>query len=82
MPRDPDESHDAVEHVDDFTVRHGHDVRSDSETGPRNAGVGMVDHRVVSLTPYSRLLDEDARQLIWRRVWQSLPSSLASVQKI
>src|SRR5271165_2517491 len=32
---------DAVEYVDDITVRHGRDVRSDSETRPRNAGVGM-----------------------------------------
>jgi Transposase DDE domain len=36
---------DAVEYVDDFTVRHSRDVRFDRETRPRNAGVGIVDKK-------------------------------------
>jgi hypothetical protein len=48
---------DAVEHVDDITVRHGREVRSDSETRSRNAGVGIVDNRVVSLARYPHLID-------------------------
>ena len=51
---------DAVEYVDDITVRHGRDVRSDSETRPRNPGVGIVDNRVVSLACYSHLIDDGA----------------------
>ena len=54
---------DAVEHVDDFTVRHSRDVRSDSETRPGNAGVGIVDNRVVSLTRYPHLIDYGASRL-------------------
>src|SRR5260370_42259473 len=55
---------DAVEYVDDITVRHGRDVRSDSETRPRNAGVGIVDNRVVSLACYPHLIDDGAGQLV------------------
>src|SRR5271165_2540784 len=54
---------DTVEHVDDFTVRHGRDVRSDSESGPRDAGVGIVDNRVVSLAGDSHLIDYGAGRL-------------------
>ncbi len=54
---------DAVEHVDDFTVRHGRDVGSDSETRPRNAGVGIVDNRVISLARYPHLIDYGASRL-------------------
>src|SRR5271157_3242333 len=55
---------DAVEHVDDIAVRHGRDVRSDSETRPRNAGVGIGDNRVVSLACYPHLIDDGAGQLL------------------
>src|SRR5208283_647935 len=55
---------DTVEHVDDFTVRHSRDVRSDSETRPRNAGVSIVDNRVVSLARYPHLIDYGAGRLI------------------
>src|SRR5271165_1418362 len=55
---------DTVEHVDDFTVRHSRDVRSDSETRPRNAGVGIVDNRVVSLARYPHLIDYGAGRLL------------------
>jgi hypothetical protein len=53
-----------VEHVDDFTVRHSRDVRSDSETRPRNAGVGIVDNRVASLARYPHLIDYGASRLL------------------
>src|SRR5271167_2055633 len=55
---------DAVEYVDDITVRHGRDVRSDSETRPRNARVGIVDNRVVSLARYPHLIDDGAGRLL------------------
>src|SRR5271157_3851473 len=54
---------DAVEQVDDFTVRHGRDVGSDSDTRPRNVGVGIVDNRVVSLARYPHLIDYGAGRL-------------------
>src|SRR5208337_3170992 len=54
----------AVEHVDDFAVRHGRDVWSDSEARPRNAGVGIVDNRVVSLARYPHLIDYGAGRLL------------------
>src|SRR5208282_2906807 len=55
---------DAVEQVDDFTVRHRRDVGSDSETRPRNADVGIVDDRVVSLARYPHLIDYGAGRLL------------------
>src|SRR5271166_3630916 len=55
---------DAVEQVDDFTVRHGRDVGSDSDTRPCNAGVGIVDNRVVSLARYPHLIDYGAGRLL------------------
>src|SRR5208337_3619488 len=55
---------DAVEQVDDFTVRHARDVGSDSETRPRNADVGIVDDRVVSLARYPHLIDYAADRLL------------------
>ena len=48
---------DTAEHVDDFTVRHGRDGRSDGDPRLQNAGVGIVDNSVVSLARYPHLID-------------------------
>ncbi len=64
---------DAVEHVDDFTVRHSRDVWSDSDTRSRNAGVGMVDNRVVSIVRYPHLIDQNAGRLLQAHFATSSP---------
>src|SRR5271165_3928840 len=66
---------DAIEHVNDFTVRHGRDVRSDGETRSRNAGVGIVDNRVVSLARYSHLIDYGAGRLPQRHFCELLDAT-------